>query len=409
MKDEDGDQIEARLFGAVWGETPSVSLQHYTRLDDIVTRAVAANWVVERLVAQGLVYQLFGTWKSGKTIVAVDQALAIAGGVDWAGRRTQQALVVYVAAEASLVIAQRLKGYHHQGLLAPDLPFYLRERAVYLTEPERAADLREEIALLASEHALPVVLYIDTLNRSMGPGRSESSDVDMSAFVSHLLDVVCRPLEATAVVVHHSGHMDKGRGRGHSSFPAAVDGTFSVSPLTDGLIPYYVLELLESRVTGGGDLLTFTRDVVELPDRDNFGNPVIVPVGRFVQEGQPEGLVAKASPAAKGAQAAESDRVSYDKAYLEALVSVRDRQVGALLNQGLPVPSTLCVAITEVDRETRATLEGAYPKTAPESLLRGLRRARAAAQKTVRVGGDCYLLEITESDMADIKTPKTDI
>ena len=255
---------------------PSKSEMPYTSLRDILRRKLAWHWLIERLLKRGGVYQLHGQWKAGKSLVATDMALHLAQGKDWCGRRCIHALVVYVAGEAVEDIEARIQAFSMAHGLADDAPFYLRTKPVYLTSEVFAQGLADEISELRKEWPnLPVVVFVDTLARNFGPGKSESSDADMGAFINNVIDLVARPHKATAIVVHHPGHGAKDRGRGHSSLPGAVDGTLMVEQ-RDGVV---MLTTTEMRNVASDEMaLAWTIRGVDLDSVDNFGNAVSAPV-----------------------------------------------------------------------------------------------------------------------------------
>ncbi|MCP5306095.1 MAG: AAA family ATPase [Chromatiaceae bacterium] len=201
----------------------------YLSLTEIMQRKLVWDWLVEKLLKRGNVYQLHGQSKAGKSLVALDMALHLAQGKDWCGRRSMHAMVVYVAGEAVEDIEARIQAFAKARGLEEDAPFYLRTKPVYLTGEAYAQGLADEIAELQKDWPnMPVAVFVDTLARNFGSGKSESSDADMGAFVNNVIDLVTRPHNATAVIVHHPGHGAKDRGRGHSSLPGAVDGTLMV-------------------------------------------------------------------------------------------------------------------------------------------------------------------------------------
>jgi hypothetical protein len=70
----------------------------------------------------------------------------------------------------------------------------------------------------------PIVICIDTLNRSLVG--SESSDVDMSAYVQ-ATDMLREDFDCLVIIIHHCGR-DGTRPRGHTSLTGAVDAQLSV-------------------------------------------------------------------------------------------------------------------------------------------------------------------------------------
>jgi hypothetical protein len=251
----------------------------YLSLRTILKRKLEWIWVVDGLLLASRVYQLHGQWKAGKSLVALDLALHMAQGKPWLGKQLTRCLVIYVAGEAATDIQARIQAFNIEYGLDPAATFALRCLPVYLTDKVAAAKLREEVKdILASlPEPLPIVIFIDTLARNFGPGKSESNDADMGQFINHLIDEVSRPLSALSIVVHHPGHGAKDRGRGHSSLPGAVDGTLQVEQKgTSGVITLGTQEM--RNIKGNADKLAWTIKGIDLPVTDNFDRQVNAPV-----------------------------------------------------------------------------------------------------------------------------------
>ena len=100
-------------------------------------------------------------------------------------------------------------------------PFHLMASALNLVA-DQAAFLEALRAQLGEEK--PVVVVIDTLNRSLAG--SESDDKDMAAYV-RAADAIRDAFDCAVVIVHHCGHNGE-RPRGHSSLIGAVDAQIAV-------------------------------------------------------------------------------------------------------------------------------------------------------------------------------------
>lgn len=208
--------------------------------------------------------------------MGIDLGLHLAQSKTWCGLRCSTALVFYVAGESVADLEARIQANHKEFQVFDDAPFYLRLKPVYLTSEVYAQQLSDEVAeLRKSWPNIPIVVFVDTLARNFGPGKSESSDSDMGAFINNIIDLVAEPHSATVIIVHHTGHSAKDRGRGHSSLPGAVDGTLMVDR-RDGHICLSSAEM--RNIAGDSAALTWTIRSVELDAHDNFGNPISAPV-----------------------------------------------------------------------------------------------------------------------------------
>ena len=264
------------------------SLSLYVNAADIDAAGFSRTHIVEGLIESNRVYEWLGKWKEGKTIAAIDMAAHTCIGRTWGDRRTVKALVIYVAGEAVDEIKMRIAAWRIFHDVQDPMPFYVRTRPVYLTDEIFSQSLANEVEALKARHpGLPVLLFIDTVARNFGPGMGENSGEGMGAFINNLIDIVATPNEATVIAVHHSGHSDNGRGRGHSSFEAAVDGAIKISMDKGGDSPVINVETILSRSTEGGDSLSFKVLSHELPGTDNFGNQITAPVIEYIGDYQP--------------------------------------------------------------------------------------------------------------------------
>jgi hypothetical protein len=231
--------------------------------------------------------------------------------------------------------------------------FNIRTKPVYLTQQEYAQALHDEIVKIRGQTQLPVLIVIDTLARNFGPG-SESSDEDMGAFINNMIDIVVHPTNATCLVVHHPGHGDQDRGRGHSSLPAAVDGTLKIAKEGD----IVTLSTTEMRNTKGDEKYSFRIEQEDLPEFDNFKNQIKVPVMVFVPDWQP---VAISMP------------TGYEKTLVEIIRHLANGQVKMLESQGVHVPDTIIVLADEVKEKFYAS-EGATDKKSRDKFYKSFNR-----------------------------------
>ena len=144
-------------------------------------------------------------------------------GWDYRDRRVRQGPVVYCAFEGAIGIAKRKEAFRQRFLAKHDgpVPFYLQPLTLNLVRDKD--ELIEAIrATLGS--VKPVVLVLDTLNRSLQG--SESKDEDMSAYVQ-AADAIRETFDCAIIIVHHCG-IDGTRPRGHTSLTGAADVQLAV-------------------------------------------------------------------------------------------------------------------------------------------------------------------------------------
>lgn len=247
-------------------------------VDGIERKVFDKVYLVEGMLEEKRIYQVFGKWKQGKTLVVLDLCCHLSLGMEWAGHRTCQSLVLYVASEAPDDIERRVAAWKVRHSIFGGMPFKIRCKPVYLNVEAFAAELAGEVeGWKAQYEGMPVIVVIDTVARSMAPGADENSMQGLGALVANLIDVVARPTDATAIVVNHSGQADDSRARGWSGMPAAIDGEFKVSK-TDGVVK---MSSTFQRNGSGGDALEWEVRTVQLAGIDNFGNRIIEPVLQY--------------------------------------------------------------------------------------------------------------------------------
>ena len=174
---------------------------------------------------------VWGPPKCGKSFWAFDLTMHVALGWEYRERRIVQGPVVYVACEGALGFRGRIEAFrqHHLAEQAEDVPFYLIPATIDLVA--ECGDLIAAIQAGMGEDK-PVVVVLDTLNRSMRG--SESSDEDMSSYIK-AADAVREAFRCTVLVVHHCGH-EATRPRGHTSLTGAADAQIAVKRDNAGTI-----------------------------------------------------------------------------------------------------------------------------------------------------------------------------
>lgn len=206
----------------------------------------------------------YGPAKCGKSFWIVDLAMHVALGWKYRGRRVKQGAVVYCAFEGATGVSDRAEAFRKEFLEAgADPPFYA------ITVPAiLAADRKQLIAEIRAQlgQVVPVLIVLDTLNRSIGG--SESSDEDMGAFIKSG-DAIIAEFNCSLVIVHHTG-LDTSRPRGHTSLVAAADCVLSFKRDNEGNI-IVTVEFMKDGPTGAK--VAFKLRVVDLYT-DEDGDPV---------------------------------------------------------------------------------------------------------------------------------------
>lgn len=180
------------------------------------------NWIDKKAFSV-----IYGDSNVGKTFVALSLAYSISTGTPWADNKSQQAGVIYVAAEASNGVRPRvvaLRKHHNRN----DIPAGIIASPVDLLHGQ--ADLKAIIASVQTWEQSTgnkcQLLIIDTLSRVLSGG-DENSSTDMGALVKNI-DALRDELNCHLMLVHHSGKNAAKGARGHSLLRAATDTEISV-------------------------------------------------------------------------------------------------------------------------------------------------------------------------------------
>jgi hypothetical protein len=166
---------------------------------------------------------LFGKWNVGKTFVILDMAAAIATGQLWFGKRVRKGRVLYLGYEGIRAMKKRilaLRGKHPM-LLDRATPFAWAPLRNPLTRPEGVKEIGAVLVEFAARHGgAPDLIVIDPLQNALG---GDDSDANLMAELNRCVAEIMRRQHCSVLRVHHAGHSNEDRARGHSSLPAGVD------------------------------------------------------------------------------------------------------------------------------------------------------------------------------------------
>ena len=189
-------------------------------------------WLINGLLPSEGLAVLYGRWKSYKSFVALDLAVAVASNGLWASRETKPGAVIYVAGEGAQGMRKRIRAYAlHRDL--HDLPFYTLEGRLNLG----GVGAQEGGLLVAAIKAqlgstVPVLIIMDTLSRML-VGGDENGD-GMRAFTD-ACEALVAEFHCLVLAVHHEGaNVEAKRPRGSTVLPGAVVSTWKVVKTTNG-------------------------------------------------------------------------------------------------------------------------------------------------------------------------------
>lgn len=189
--------------------------------------------IVEGVLTDGDGSILYGDSNSGKTFFVIDMACAVARGVPWMGKQTEQGLVVYVAAESPASVRNRVQAYQrHHGVTVPN--FAIIQSPISLFDGD--ADTNKLIQLVKKveqQKGQKARLIIgDTLAR-LSAGANENAGQDMGLVVQRF-DRIRTECKAHFLLIHHSGKNAAAGARGWSGVRAAVDTEIEVTDSPSG-------------------------------------------------------------------------------------------------------------------------------------------------------------------------------
>lgn len=260
--------------------------QRLKRLSDIIASPTRPQWLIRDVIEQGVIAVLLGPRGTYKSFIAIHWAMSIA---------IEGMPVVIVSAEGR-GIDRRFRAWlakNAPNVKPHNLPVYALEQRVDFTSLEAVAAICADIDAMELP---PVLIVIDTLSKNSG-GMDENSNSEAKAFVGNLDVHLKRRYGATVLLVHHTGHVEKGRARGASALEADTDAAYVIAR-TPG---ERQVTVSRERFKDSGDLppLAYRADVVDLGEIDDDDRPVtslaLVPIDSSTvaaesRGGQPRGL-----------------------------------------------------------------------------------------------------------------------
>lgn len=204
---------------------------NFLSLDDVESLP-PPMWLVPGVLTEGSLAAIYGAPESGKSFLAVNMSMAIAGGVDWHGRQVERGGVLYIAAEGAPGLGKRFRAWKvDRCVQGRRFDLHLMRDDLNLAA-EKDGGVRAFVQAVTGELGPLRLIVIDTLNQTAA-GADENSAKDMGRYIASMK----RLRDATGaavVVVHHSGK-DLGKGmRGSSALLGAMDTTVEVERDSDG-------------------------------------------------------------------------------------------------------------------------------------------------------------------------------
>jgi len=182
-------------------------------------------WLIKKLLPATGLALIYGHPGSGKSFLALDFAFHVALGWPWNGRKVRAGLVIYVGAEGTAGLRNRIVAFrrYHDLEAGHDVPLALIPtpidlQAIDADTPRLIAAIREAAAHSGQP---PALIVIDTLSKTFGGGK-ENSD-DMAGYVSNC-QRIASAFGCCVVPVHHRPKdAESEEPRGHGSLKGGVD------------------------------------------------------------------------------------------------------------------------------------------------------------------------------------------
>jgi len=246
--------------------------RQFTTQGRIRQRISQTDWLVRGFFESDTLTLMFGESGCGKSFLAFDIAACVASGTEWHGRRVKQGAVFVIAGEGGKGVSKRFEAWSITRKVSLEAaPLYISGNASDFTDAASTKRVADEIGEWTQETGVqPVLIVIDTLARNFGGG-DENSTPDMNRFVTLIDNHFKARFNACVLIVHHSGHADKGRARGSSALKCAVDAEYGVSKDEAGFIR---LEASKMKDAEFPDPLAFKMEKVDLGLVDDIGEPI---------------------------------------------------------------------------------------------------------------------------------------
>jgi RecA/RadA recombinase len=190
------------------------------------------KWLVQGILVEASIAAIYGPPESCKSFLAVDMAMAVAGGIDWHGRTVERGGVLYIAAEGAPGLGKRMRAWKvNRGAQGRAFQLHLMRDELNLAA-EKDGGVRAFVQAVTDELGPLRLIVIDTLNQTAA-GADENSAKDMGRYIASMKKLR-DATGAAVVVVHHSGKdVSKGM-RGSTALLGAMDTTVEVERATDG-------------------------------------------------------------------------------------------------------------------------------------------------------------------------------
>lgn len=355
--------------------------------EEYCSKGEKLDWTLKGLMIKRGIGQIFGPSGSGKSFLALDMALCIAGGRNprdgrpfWYGHRIKPCPVAYFVLEGQMGFALRIQAMIEEYKLTP-LPAILR----FIRQPLNMAELTE-VEAFARECPHGALVIIDTQ-------ALVTADLDENTGLGVLIknmQYLSEKIDGFILTIHHSGYSKNGqkkqRARGDSKQIAAWDLSISVSGETATKV------WLANKVKDGesGEQHAFRLQQIHLGfdgDGDPVTSCVAVPLGDVVDAEKTTSDESDQMGVSPVDRLSNNDRFAYD-----VLLS--------LLEANYP-NTALIEPVSIATQEWSKALQGAQPGEKANTIRQRYSRAKNRLEA-------CGLISISKDEQTVTVYPDTE-
>ena len=325
-------------------------------------------WLIKHLIPQVGHGLLSGQWGAGKTFAFFDLAASLNTGQPWLGHVVKrQCGVLLIAAEGADEVRLRLDAVVREkcGNMTR-APFAWYEMAPLLLHKGAAEKLiamaRQAEASLEKEFGLPLgLIAIDTIAACAGYSRAgDEYDNAVGQAVMNVLKVVAQELKSFVLGIDHFGKSLEAGTRGASSKESSGDVVLAClgDKQVRGSVTNTRLAVRKHRGGRQGQEYPFTLRMVEVPEKDEDGDPITTMVVDWLPPGSAQAAPTPDDPWAKPKRQDQRTAVLRLKRVLMAILADQgvdlpiapDRPVLRMVDQNLV--RTAFYACTPADEGT---------------------------------------------------------
>ena len=197
-------------------------------IEDMEANIKEPEWLIDKILERETIGSIFGSPKSGKSLISLSMMLAIASGTEWFGHSVKQTPVVLFCGEGERSMHKRILAWaKYNEVDLKGKPFRMSNRPARILDDEDFVLIMQTLQTTYNELGDIGCVCIDTLQRNWGGG-DENSSSDMGKFIQRI-DQIKYEFKCCVALIHHTGHVGGGgRARGSSVLPSSVDFEFKV-------------------------------------------------------------------------------------------------------------------------------------------------------------------------------------